>query len=295
MMSERLSWEKDGGDWPNRSHSRFVAAAGFTWHVQIMGAGPVLLLAHGLGASTHSWRTFAPLLSEHFTVVGFDLPGHGFTDLPKARRISMPAMAEAIGELLGVLDTVPDYAVGHSAGASALARMCLAKVIAPKLLVSLNGALIPFGGVGRIFSPLAKLLFGAPFDSAPKFFARIGGDRAAIARLLRSTGSVIDTEGKELYARLYANAGHIEGMLAMMANWNLHALRRDLPGLNTPLVLVAGGKDRTVPEEEAFRVRDLVAASKVIRLRHLGHLAHEERPKEVAELVLRLTHAATVS
>ena len=36
--------------------SRFVEAAGLRWHVQILGNGPTLLLVHGTGASTHSWR-----------------------------------------------------------------------------------------------------------------------------------------------------------------------------------------------------------------------------------------------
>ena len=69
-----------GRDWPNRAASRTVRAAGLNWHVQVMGSGPVLLLAHGTGAATHSWRGLAPLLAQHFTVVAPDLPGHGYTE-----------------------------------------------------------------------------------------------------------------------------------------------------------------------------------------------------------------------
>ncbi|WP_091684857.1 alpha/beta fold hydrolase BchO [Methylocapsa palsarum] len=285
-MTKRLLWNEDGGDWPNRDHSRFVSAAGFQWHVQLMGAGPVVLLAHGLGASTHSWRRLAPMLARRFTVIGMDLPGHGFTDLPAARRMSMSGMAEALGDLLRELDADPAHAVGHSAGASLLVRMCLDERIAPKTLVSLNGALLPFGGVGQMFSPLAKLLFGAPF--IPKLFARMGEDRRAIVNMLRSTGSAADDEGVELYARLFGNAGHVEGVLAMMANWDLRALQRDLPQLKTPLVMVTGGKDHTVPAEEAFRIRELARGSRVVCLRHLGHLAHEEAPRDVADLIIKL-------
>ena len=46
-MTARLVWERDGRDWPNRAWSRFVFADGLLWHVQVMGAGPVLLLLHG--------------------------------------------------------------------------------------------------------------------------------------------------------------------------------------------------------------------------------------------------------
>jgi magnesium chelatase accessory protein len=275
--------------------SCFVSAAGFQWHVQMIGAGPVVLLAHGLGASTHSWRQLAPMLATRFTVIGLDLPGHGFTDLPDASRMSMPGMAEALDSLLHELDVDPDYAVGHSAGASLLARMCLDELIAPKILVSLNGALLPFGGVGQVFSPLAKLLFSARFAAIPKLFARLGQDRGAIVNMLRSTGSVVDAEGIDLYARLFGTAGHVEGVLAMMANWNLRELQRDLPRLKTPLVMVTGGKDHTVPADEAFRVRDVTPAAKVICLRHLGHLAHEERPREIADLIFKLIDDSSAS
>ena len=49
-VTDRLKWERDGTDWPNRAYSRFVNAGGLYWHVQVMGDGPVLLLIHGTGA-----------------------------------------------------------------------------------------------------------------------------------------------------------------------------------------------------------------------------------------------------
>ena len=61
-----LDFERDGQDWPNRDVSRFVRAAGIDWHVQEIGdpALPVaLLLQHGTGAATHSWRGLVPLLT----------------------------------------------------------------------------------------------------------------------------------------------------------------------------------------------------------------------------------------
>ena len=61
--------------------------AGLRWHVQMMGTGPQVLLLHGAGAATHSWRDVAPLLARDFTVIAPDLPGHGFTDTPRGRRL----------------------------------------------------------------------------------------------------------------------------------------------------------------------------------------------------------------
>ncbi len=77
--------------------------------------------------------------------------------------------------------------VGHSAGAAILARLCLDGAIKPALLVSLNGAFLPFEGAARfLFPSIAKLLFLNPL--APRLFAW-AADRKAVANLMRGTGS----------------------------------------------------------------------------------------------------------
>ena len=283
-MTDRLAWERDGRDWPNRQASRFVQAAGIRWHVQVMGAGPVLLLLHGTGASTHSWRALAPLLATRFTVVAPDLPGHGFTSLPPSFRLSLPEMARSVAALLRALDLRPALVAGHSAGAAILVRMCLDGAIAPRCLISLNGALLPMQGfAGEFFAPAAKLLACLPL--VPRVFASWVGDRRAVERLIRDTGSNLDAEGITLYWRLARTPSHVAGALGMMANWNLRSLRTDLPRLQTPLVLIVGGNDRTIPPTDATEVRGLLPGARILALPGLGHLAHEEKPELCATVI----------
>lgn len=283
-MTDRLIWERDGRDWPNRQASRFVRAAGLRWHVQVMGAGPVLLLLHGTGAATHSWRALAPALAESFTVVAPDLPGHGFTDTPPAFRLSLPGMATSVAALLRALDVTPTVVAGHSAGAAILVRMCLDGTITPRVLISLNGALLPLAGLpGELFSPVAKLLACVPL--VPRVFAFWVGDRRAVERLIRDTGSTIDAAGIDFYWRLARTRAQVAGALGMMANWNLRSLSAALPRLTTPLVLIVGGNDRTVPPADAARVCELVPGARVVTVPGLGHLAHEEDPARFAALI----------
>ena len=284
MMVDRPRWDIEGRDWPNRTASRFVEAGGLRWHVQQMGAGPTLLMLHGTGAATHSWRSFAPALADRFTVVAPDLPGHGFTGALPSKRMSLPGMAAAVHALLRELDCTPDLVLGHSAGAAILIRMTLDGFIQPRALVSLNGALMPWRGLpAHIFSPAAKLM--AANVLVARLFARRAADRRVVERLVESTGSTLEPAGVDLYQRLVRHPSHVGASLAMMANWDLAALAPELSRLEPPLFLVVGEGDLTVSPSEARRVRERLPGAEVISLPGLGHLAHEERPEEVADLV----------
>ncbi len=287
-MSDRLDWERDGSDWPNRAFSRFVSAAGVRWHVQVMGEGPVVLLLHGTGAASHSFRTLAPLLAPHFTVVVPDLPGHGFTGPPPSESgYALPNVARALTALLDVLSLQPVLLAGHSAGAAVAVRICLDGAPSPTAVVSLNGALLPFLGMANdIFGPAARLLASSSITA--KAFSLFAGARPSVERMMRSTGSHIDAEGMRLYARLAGNSRHVHGALALMAHWNLRRLAHELPRLRQRLILLTGSQDGMVPPSESYRVRALLPTAELISLRGLGHLAHEEKPEQVATLLQQM-------
>ena len=46
-------------------------------HYSITGSGPAIFLTHGIGAAEDAWRFITPKLSENFTVITYDLRGHG--------------------------------------------------------------------------------------------------------------------------------------------------------------------------------------------------------------------------
>ncbi len=289
LRRRRLDWDRDGADWPQRDHSRFVSAAGLTWHVQQMGRGPVMLLIHGTAASTHSWRDLMPGLATQFTVIAADLPGHGFTSMPPSRRLSLRGMAAALSALLQELEAEPAVVVGHSAGAPIAARLCLDGKIAPSLLVSINGAWLPFpGSSGLLFPLLARVLFVNPLT--PRLFAALA-DRRAVSRLITQTGSQLNEEGTALYHRLLRNPVHVSGALGMMANWELEALNRALPKLTQKLLLIVGEEDLAIPPSSAEEIRDRVPKAEIQRLPGLGHLAHEENPELVTGLILKAAEA----
>lgn len=285
-MKARLDWARDGADWPNRAQSRFVRVGPIQWHVQEFGKGrETLLLLHGTGASTHSWRDLAPVLGQTHRVVAMDLPGHGFTRGQHVGDQSLPGMARAVGALIEALKLAPAALIGHSAGAAVAVRMALDGQVKPRAIIGFNAALLPFPGPARKFAPqMAKLLFLNPF--APAFFA-VQASEATVARLIKSTGSRLDLEGLKLYGRLFSSYAHVSGALAMMAHWDLEALARDLPRLGVPLTLIVGDQDRAIAPTQADDVMKLTGMARKVVLPGLGHLAHEEAPALAGEAALK--------
>lgn len=288
-----LNWETDGRAWPNREASRFVIAGGLRWHVQVLGAGPVALLLHGTGASTHSWRDLAPALARHFTVVAPDLPGHAFTERPEPQGLALPAIARRVGQLLEQLGLPPAIGVGHSAGAAILARAALDRTLSLRALVSLNGAWLPFRGLpGIAFSPIARLLAASAL--VPRLAAWRANDRRAVQRLIDGTGSTLDAAGFDGYARLVRDADHVAGALGMMARWDLEPLAGELQALDLPVLLVTGERDATVRPAEAAIVQRRLPRAERQAIADGGHLVHEEQPAAVAAWIFEFARRTGV-
>lgn len=274
--------------WPHADVSRLVTGPVHRWHVQDMGAGDDLLLLHGAGGSTHSFRHMIPLLAQSFRVIALDLPGHGFTKLGARHRSGLSQMATDITALARQEGWTPRAIVGHSSGAAVALRMArtdLSKM--PPHVIGINAALEEFSGLaGLLFPVMAKALSLLPGVSA--LFSGTASNPARVAALLEATGSKIDAEGVALYRDLVARRSHVDGTLMMMAQWNLRPLLADLPNHHAPVDFIVGSADATVPPDVSRRAAERMPNARLHRFEGLGHLSHEEKPDQTAQLITKM-------
>jgi len=285
---------RDLPGWPLAHLSRQITQRPHRWHVQETGTGPTVLLLHGAGASTHSWRDVIPDLARDHHVLALDLPGQGFTQPGTRGRSGLGHVTEDIAALIAAQGWRPAMIVGHSAGAALALRLATALPAdgQPDLrIVGINAALSPFEGLaGWLFPVLARALALNPL-TALAFTA--GGNRMARARrLIEGTGSRISEEGLGYYARLIGDRAHVEGTLAMMAQWDVSGLLDMLPRIEARCLLITGDNDRAVPPAVSDRAATRLVNASRARLPGLGHLAHEEAPVDVAEMIRRFGAAA---
>ena len=282
-----MDWAAQASDWPLARYSRFVNAGGIRWHVQIMGQGPALLLLHGTGSGSFSWRGVMPHLAAHFTVVAPDLPGHAFTSRGPEGALSLPGMSEGLRALMLQLDLTPQAIVGHSAGAAIAAHMALQHSrMAHCPLIGLNPAWLPLPGVASwLFGPAAKAAALNPLSAWAT--ARMAARPGAVAQWLVRTGSRLDAQGLALYTRVLSDSGHVHGVLSMMAAWRIKPLAARLAQLHQPVFMAIGAEDQTVPPALADEACRLMPQAQVWVQPGLGHLAHEQDPAGTALQILR--------
>ncbi len=283
--NSRPDWETDGRNWPNRSASRFVNVHGLNWHIQEMGSGNPerILLIHGTGAATHSFRDMMHCLAEKLHVVCFDLPGHGFTTHRGPTDLSLNGMCNSVTSLLGAIGFKPDIMLGHSAGAAIAIECTLQGKLTPRHIFGVNAALRPIKG-NALLSPMAKLLFANPLTS--RIFS-ITSRRSSFGRnLIATAGPKIDKTGHDAYSMLMGYPDHVRGAMGMMASWNLETLDQRLPKLQCALTLIVSKDDKLVPPSDSEAAVRKTPGSKLIEMKDGGHLLHEIHSNDICRIVL---------
>jgi magnesium chelatase accessory protein len=276
-----MDFDRMPANWPYGGNSRISRVRPHDWCVFEVGTGPEILLLHGAGGSSHSFRNLIPELAAYRCLVP-DLPGQGFSRAGNKGRLGIDPMAEDLARLIEHEGWRPKIIIGHSAGAALALR--LSTLIPIDSIIGINAALGSFeGAAGVLFPLLARVLSVTPF--VPRFVSRLWGNAPTVRRLLNSTGSRLDEAGIAQYITLVQDAAHVDGTLGMMAQWKLDALMADAANLTTPTLLIATSGDKVVPARVSRDAATAMPKATYLELPKLGHLVHEEAAPKIAMLI----------
>lgn len=105
-----------------QAQSKFVTVDGARLHFVIKGAGQPVILVHGNPGSCQDWARLYTPISSRYQALAFDRPGHGHSDRPNHRDITVDIQAQMLHAALRELQIERPILVGHSwGGALALA------------------------------------------------------------------------------------------------------------------------------------------------------------------------------
>ena len=113
---------KPSNAWPASFEERFADARGVRMRYFVGGAGPPLVLIHGLGGSADNWALLAPALARAHRVVIPDLPGHGGSS-PLPVVANLDAFADRVALIAEREGALPAPVVAHSFGGVVALRL----------------------------------------------------------------------------------------------------------------------------------------------------------------------------
>ena len=244
------------------------------------GAGPPVLLVHGLTANWQDWRAVVPhLIEAGHRVLALDLRGHGAstlgTDPPGRARL-----ADDLREVLEQLDVRDVVVAGHSLGGYLALAVAVGHpaVVGERVrgLVLVGGTptmrrLHELGILAGNASPLTPLVQRHPRRGRVGMRLLAFGARPSLA--------VIDDirlrwAGCPLWTRV-AYAGSLAG----------DTLVHRLGQVGVPVLALCGTSDRVAPPRRSRAITAKVPQGRLELLDGAGHVAPIERPAQVARFI----------
>jgi pimeloyl-ACP methyl ester carboxylesterase len=247
------------------------------------GAGPVVLLLHGLGSSGDSFAELAHRLGRHYRVIAPDLLGSGRTAKPAiayrpketAQHIARFCAALGIGSVGAV--------VGHSQGAAVAIELCHLLRRAERLVLVDPP---PPRGVRWL---KALSLLGSRRGATDLVSALLPHRRLARAWLsfLYADPRRVTPATLEAYAAMSRRRGYAPATMSALGT--LGGLSLSFHGLPRTL-LVWGAEDPLFPPSGARLWRKYLPDAQLVVLPATGHCPHEEAPDAVATALETFLH-----
>jgi pimeloyl-ACP methyl ester carboxylesterase len=257
-----------GGDrWPG-----IAALANGTISYLEQGAGPALVLLHGIGSAAQSWKGQLAALSGRYRVVAWDAPGYGQSSALSEPEPGPSRYAEVLRELLRERDIARCHLVGHSLGTLIAARFAADY---PDLVQSLTLASVSTGHARLPEDERARLRQARLDDLAtlgPDGMARKRGPRlvtSAAPEPVRQ--AVIDTMSR-VRPDGYGQAVHMLSQGDSVAD-----VLRLAAGM--PVQFIFGSADVVTPPEQNRRVAAARPGAPVIEIPDAGHAVYLEQPE----------------
>ena len=242
--------------------------------VEIDGAGPPILMVHGLGGTTNFYQVQAQALAERFQVIRVDSAGAGRS--PASDEISIGSHAGDLAVLLDQLGVSGAAVIGHSMG-TLVVRTLAARHPALVSRLVLLGAVAEPADVARQAQRdrAAPLRAAGPAAVAPGVVANALSettrrDKPEVAAFVRELIMRQDPEG---YAR------NCEALAAATDPGPVD------PGL--PLLLITGSDDKTGPPEVSHAIASAHGSATVTVIDGIGHWTALEAARDVTDHLLK--------
>lgn len=274
----------------------FVTVEGETLYtVHAPADGPAIVLVHGFGGSTVTWRETLPALAAAgYDAYALDLRGFGLSDKGLGADYHPSAQARRILAWMDTVGLQRAILVGHSMGGNVTAYAALMAPERVSALVLVDAAILSQGQAWGVPGPLIDGLIDVPFL---RRWAQIALRRAApdlLADLLRDAAYRDEALTPGLlsgYERALRTPGWELALLGMLRDRDRGAA--PVRELQMPTLIVWGAEDRWVLPSEGERLETLIPDAQRVDIAGAGHLPMHEAPEAFQDALLGFLERVT--
>ena len=253
------------------------------------GAGPPIVLVHGLSLDHRSWHYQYVDLEDRFRLVGVDLRGHGRSTLG-SEPVGPHRFAADLAAVLEQLDLRDAVVVGHSLGGTVLGQLCAdrADLVHERVagLVFVGTFASAIAGEGRfreLFSP-TMIRLAARFQTGTEPRRQANSRPLAYAMARSPFGPHPEPEQVRFTLDMgSATAPAVMGG-ATVANID-YDVRDALAAIDRPSLVVRGAHDSLSTERSVAQLEAALADPEVVTFEGCGHLPMLEGRARFADVL----------
>lgn len=251
------------------------------------GKGAPVLLIHGFGASTFTWRHVAPELAQTHRVIAVDLKGFGQSDKPLDERYSVFDQAELLAQLIENKDLRDLTIVGHSFGGG------VALLLALEANQRLGGRIARLVLLDSIAFPQQIPMFFRLLDMplvsqvGVRMVPPLVQTRVAL-QIAYFDDSKIDPEEVEIYAAPLKTAAGKHAIIhsaRQIVPEDIAELSERYKTIALPTLILWCDHDRIVPLDVGLKLRRTLPNSTLRLVESCGHMPQEEQPESTLQLL----------
>jgi pimeloyl-ACP methyl ester carboxylesterase len=270
---------------------RFVKVDGRQVYVEQQGAGETVVLLHGFGESSWSWRKVMPELARSFRVVAPDLNGFGWTERPHdPGSYTLEGQERLVLGVLGALGVARAQFVGHSYGGSLTLFLASRHAGLVRTMVLIDSAAPTYSEDRRSRVAAIRTL-----DS---LFVRLALTPRRVRRSLLASvydPALVTPELVRAYLERFRVQGEDDAYYGLTARLRRPAAAGaaspaaagvELEKLTLPALVVWGAEDRLIRVEAGRQSARRLPAGEFVTIPRCGHLPMEERPAELLALMV---------
>jgi len=267
------------------SDSKMVKLGGLDVHYKQRGDGkPVIILLHGYGASTFSWRSVMKPLAEYGKVIAYDRPAFGLTERPLPgdwqgdSPYSLESQTSLLLALMDEMKIKKAILVGNSAGGTVALNAALKHPDRVQGLVLVDAAIF----VDKQRPQWQQLIMKLPQ------FRRLGpllirsiekkGDdlvRSAWHDPDKVTPEVLEGYHKPLQANNWDKALWEYAIVSGASK-----LQNRLGEVNVPVLVISGDDDQIIPLDDSLSLAQSIPGGRAKVMYACGHVPQEECPDQ---------------